>query len=218
MQKVLFFIAAVLLIGIGVFLFMRKTPVPPEVTDGTSASPTESPGMEPNYTDPSFGYSLYIPEGFVPEKQSDYSTLFYPSEQPQGPGPANFIYVSVVSPEMRETEGEVYNYSPRHYDKMKEISNTGASVNLAEGDAPDLSEWYTYTLASVEDINGLQFKNYENTKPWEFPAGTTENRFIHDTGTYIYIVGYYTGGDSASAVIDPRTALSSVRSFRLNTN
>ncbi|OGM28904.1 hypothetical protein A2801_03010 [Candidatus Woesebacteria bacterium RIFCSPHIGHO2_01_FULL_41_10] len=198
----------VLVIGI---LFVNK-----QVTSPLPV-PSENPEdsvLKPNYTDPDFGYTLYIPKGMIIEKQSIYSTLFYPKDQSQSQGPANFIYISVVTPDMRDSVGEVYNYNPSDFEKLTGLEALGDSVNLAFDDNPDLGQWFTYTIADEVNIDTGRVKIFENTKPWEFPAGTTENRFIYGTAENIYILGYYTGGDSG-ATIDPREAYQSILSFKV---
>lgn len=178
--------------------------------------PSSSPEAfipEPNYTDPNFGYRIYIPNGFTAHPQNSYSTLFYPPEQTPGPGPTNFLYVSVVTPDMRESAGEVYNYNPTHFQKLIALENVGDSVDLASDDIPDLGAWFTYTVVEEIELGSGRVKNFENTQPWEFPAGTTENRFIYGTNENIYLLGYYTGGDTGTN-IDPRMAYQSILSFQ----
>jgi hypothetical protein len=85
---------------------------------------------------------------------------------------------------------------------------------------PDLGEWFTYTVVAIEDIHTGKVKRFENTKPWEFPAGTTESKFIYGTASTIYILGYYTGGDGVAeeARIDPRVAYGVIKSFSTKFN
>lgn len=210
MRKAVVGILVLVVLLVVAMALMDRAAVAPTV------EPTSAPELttiEPNYTDPDFGYRLYIPEGMAAEKQNKYSTLFYPEEQPMGPGPVNFIYISVVTPEMRNSNGEVYNYNPDHFEKLIALENIGDSVNLAEGDVPNMAEWFTYTVVEEVGIDAGRSKNFENTRPWEFPGGTTENRFIYGTSGNIYILGYYSGGDSG-ATIDPLVARQSILSFK----
>ncbi len=186
-------VIALLVIAVSVVSFSlinRSTPIPEPTSEQT---PVLS-NLEPNYTDPDYGYALYIPEGMTAEKQSEYSTLFYPADQPMGVGPTNFMYISVVPPQMRDNTGGIYNYSPDQFQKLIALENIGDSTNVVDGAVPELAQWYTYTVVAIEDMGTGKVKNFENTKPWEFPAGTTENRFIYGTNSNIYILGYYTGG------------------------
>jgi hypothetical protein len=184
----------------------------PEPTDNASV-PGDVSQMDV-YTDEEFGYQIALPDGFTVERQNEYSILMYPEEQPMGVGTANFIYVSVVPPHLSDSDGgEVYNYNANDYQKLIEVENIGESTTLAELGS-GLEEWFTYTVVAVEEFDDARVKNFENTKPWEFPAGTTENRFIYDTGVNKYILGYYTGGDGVEATIDPRIAKAVVLSFK----
>jgi hypothetical protein len=172
---------------------------------------------EGRYVDTEFGYSIKIPEGFRIEKEGEYSKRLIPDKDITGMGPANFIYISLISPGNKDKTGEIYNYDPLHFEKLIALENIGDSVNLAEGDVPELGEWFTYTVVAVEDIDQGKVKNFENTKPWEFPSGTTENRYIYGTAEKVYILGYYTGGNSVSEDlrIDPRVAYEVIKSFRI---
>jgi hypothetical protein len=178
---------------------------------------THSNTSEERYIDSELGYSLKIPEGFRIEKEGEYSKRFIPDKEITGMEPANFIYISLISPENKDKTGEIYNYNPPHFEKLIALENIGDSVNLAEGDVPDLGEWFTYTVVAIEDIDQGKVKSFENTKPWEFPSGTTENRFIYGTADKVYILGYYTGGDSVSEDlrIDPRVAYGVIKSFKI---
>lgn len=169
-----------------------------------------------NYEDNETGISINIPEGFKVEKQSDTTIFILKDVDVIGMGPANFIYISRVPEQLRNTdEGNIYNYSPARVKMLLDLKNTGDSVNFSE-DMPQMADWFTYTYVSDDTISAMNFKSYENTKPWEFPGGTSERRLIHDSGSEIYILGYYTGGDSVSeeAAIDPRTAFSIIKTFR----
>jgi len=211
-MKKIILVIAVALLAVFAFFFSNKT----KVQNLSELSPTTAVQVsthEPNYTDPDFGYRLYIPEGMTVEKQNKYSTLFYPEKQPLGAGPTNFIYVSVVPPDIRRNTGEIYNYNPDHFEKLISLEKVGDSVNVTGGDVPNMGEWFTYTVVGKIDFGTGSIKNFENTKPWEFPAGTTENRFIYGTADNIYILGYYTGGNSG-ATIDPREAYQSILSFK----
>lgn len=210
MKKVLVGAFVILLFAVVAMSLKNKPAVAPSPT--TTASPTNA--LEPNYTDPDFGYRIHIPDEMTVEKQSKYSTLFYPQAEPQGQGPTNFMYISVVTPEMRENNGEIYNYSPDHFQKLIALDEIGDSVNLAESDVVELGEWFTYKVVDEVDIDNGRVKIFENNKPWEFPSGTTEKRFIYGTESNIYILGYYTGGDTG-ATLDPREAYNSILSFKV---
>jgi len=163
------------------------------------------------YTNPNFGYSLTIPENLVPTKNGANNILIGPKKAVAGPGPANFIYISVYTGV--EQPGEVYNFYPENYELLKALE-IGEGISLAP---PDQAESFTYTRVADVMIANQQVRSFENYKPWEFPVGTTETRMMFENGNQIYILGYYTGGDGVAAegVLDDQTALSILQSLSL---
>ena len=137
MKNFLIILALVGLTTSGVFAFYAFN----RSTTNQKQEESGSKKLTPNYTDEEGWYELYIPGSFKAEKQSSFSTLFYHEEQPPGPGPTNFIYISVVTAEKRSTEGEVYNYSPKDYQKLIALNNVGEKVNLAVDGGQ--AEWFT---------------------------------------------------------------------------
>lgn len=183
--------------------------------EGQQVSTDSSKLLVETYTDSKNGYSIKLPSGFKTESEGDYSKRFMPDKPVMGVGPVNFLYVSVVTPAMKNSRGEIYNYDPDHFNKMVALKSVGESVSLVDSKT-GLKEWYTYTLASVEEINGSKVRNFLNSKPWEFPKGTVENKFVYMTDKNIYILGYYTGGEGVSGELklDPEIALSIIKSFK----
>lgn len=204
------YLATLILVAVGIVVFISLNTRRAQKPEPTQFQEPQSEGPVVNYTNEEHGYSLYLPDNLVAVPNGDFSTLFVPENQPIGPGPVNFLYISVVTPQNRDLLGEAYNYNLADYEKLISLDKVGEGVNLAEGTGQE--DWYMYTLVSVEDLDGVEAKRFENTRPWEFPGGTTETRFLYDTGKNIYILGYYTGGDSG-AQIDPREAYKSIKSF-----
>jgi len=159
-------------------------------------------------------YKISYPENYVIDPNGEHSILiFKPADEP-GAGPTNFIYVSVVQPNMLDNEGEIYNYRPTWFDKLNNIQ-IGDSVSLADSEQPIFDQVMTYTRLGDAQIDGHTAKRFENKQPWEFPTGTTEVRYIFELDGYIYILGYYYGGKEVVNPIDPREAYNIVSSFRL---
>lgn len=169
------------------------------------------------YADSVLGFSIALPEGMRVEKSGDNSILVLPVAQEPGPGPANFVYVSVVSAENPGEEGSVYNYNPEAFDKMMRVDGLGESVSLAAVNQPEFDEWFSYTLIEEVEVAGVMAKVFDNYKPWEFPGGTTETRYLFERDGTRYVLGYYTGGDSVGeSGVDPRIARAVVMSFEMN--
>lgn len=180
-------------------------------------SPSEILTDGGGYENSEYGYRVSLPQGFKVEVNSPESVQILPDVEVLGPGPANFIYISIVPESMRSSEaGTIYNYNPQQYEKFLAASEVQDELNLAEGDVPALVGWFAYTLVSRETIDGKEFKNFQNDKPWEFPPGTTENRYIYDDGAKIIILGYYTGGVEGDGAIDAQAAYSILQSFKTN--
>jgi hypothetical protein len=180
----------------------------------TNAQNKNTPDNWQSYTHETLEYSIYYPENFKIESNGDYSILISKQSPQPSFGPANFIYVSVVPPGQPTDEGEIYNYNQAQFKKLPELE-IGEHVSLADTDQPELNEWFTYTRVDNTEIDGHPVKSFENNKPWEFPSGTTEVRFIFEDSGNIYLMGYYYGGEGVQEPLDPREAVGIISSFRL---
>ncbi len=207
-------------IGIGIvvvtlFILFRRS----GVNNAALPIPTDSPGSPviqitgTQYTNPTFGYTLTIPENLVVSNNGANNILIGPKEAVAGPGPANFIYVSVYTGV--EQPGEVYNFFPNDYELLMKLNN-GEGVSLADYTSGQ-DEWFTYTRIDDGMIAGQQVRRFQNDKPWEFPLGTTETRMMFENGSHIYVVGYYTGGDGVAEAgrIDPLVAYSILQTMQV---
>lgn len=185
--------------------------------NGQPASTASNDLIKKVYTNSELGFSINMPENYKIVKEGDYSIRIMPDVEVLGMGPTNFVYISVVKPEMRENVGDIYNYNPAHFKKLLTLENIQDSVDLSKDDLNGMGEWFTYTLVAIEDIDNGKVKNFQNLKPWEFPKATTENRFIYATEKNIYLLGYYTGGEGIqeNSGINPRIAYSMVKSFKV---
>lgn len=191
-----------------------------DATDTVSPIPTDmqdnnTPDNWKTYIHESLGYSISYPDAYSVESNGDYSILILKTDKQPGFGPANFIYVSVVPPDQSTNEGEIYNFNHVQYNKLQKLG-IGEKVALADTNQPDLNAWFTYTRVDDSEIDGHPAERFENTKPWEFPPGTTEVRFIFESDGYIYLMGYYYGGESLQDPLDPREAFRIISSFKLN--
>lgn len=163
----------------------------------------------------SLKYKILYPENYVIESSGFYSILLFKPAKEPGAGPMNFIYVSIVQPNMVDNEGEIYNYNPIKFKTLNGLK-IGESISLADADQPVFDKWFTYTRLDDVKIDGHTAKQFENNNPWELPKGTTEIRYIFEANGYIYILGYYYGGERVINPIDANEAFNVVSSFRLN--
>ncbi len=217
MKKILVILVLVLGVTLGAVVYLKSEKGISVVSENReNVSINGSSFLTQDYTDPEFSYSIKLPAGYKVESEGKYSKIFLPESVTEGVVPVNFIYVSVVTPDMKESVGEIYNYNPDHFKKLIALKNVGESVNLVDS-VPDLAEWYTYKLVGEENIDNSKVKNFQNNKPWEFPGGATENKFIYVTASNIYILGYYTGGDSVAqkSRLDPSLTSSVIKSFKV---
>jgi hypothetical protein len=214
MKKIVMLLVVIVMVGLaGGYFWWNKDWGGSEVVVGEE----EQGGVGEEYVEAELGYSIRVPEGLRVVSEGEFSKRFVPDVEVVGVGEPNFVYVSVVTAENRDVNGVVYNYDPGQFEKLIGVENVGESVNLVEGDGPDMGEWFTYTVVAVEDLDQGRVKNFENNRPWEFPGGTTENRFIYGTDEKIFILGYYTGGDGVAeeALVDPRVAYGMIKSFKV---
>lgn len=177
-----------------------KTPVPSPITQEPQ-SPDESLGIVyvPEgwklYSDSSLGFRISYPEAMEFEENGDFSVLFMPAESPAGQGQPTFFYVSVIPASQTNAEGEIYNYRREDFERLNTIA-LNESTSLTEN--RELDQWYSYTRLPDRQIAGRVAKQFANLKPWEFPAGTTETRYLFENGDNGYIVGAYFQENNAS--------------------
>jgi hypothetical protein len=114
-------------------------------------------------------------------------SLFVSSTEPSGPVP-NFVYVSVIPDNFQGGAGEIYNYDP---------AATEVLLNMQVGESksvhPDanLTSGFTFTRLPDTTLSNPTAQTYENTEPWEFPAGTKEIRYYLKANSCTYLFGGY---------------------------
>ena len=166
-----------------------ETPQPLE-TATLAATPANQPtpilGWE-TYKNPGFKYTISYPIGMEGAANGDYSwTLMVKLANPDA-GARNFIYVSVIPANFQGKDGDIYNYNKPEADILLNMQ-VGESKSLREGVAIN---GFTYTRKPDTIVSGQAAKTYENTQPWEFPAGTMEIRYYLQTDANTYLIGGY---------------------------
>jgi hypothetical protein len=159
-----------------------RTTVPP-VAEVTLPSGWES------YTSPGpCGYVISYPADMEGSSQATNSwSLHVAVTEPVGLIP-NFIYVSVIPADFQGGAGEIYNYDPA---ATQTLLGLQVGESKAVNPVPDMAPWSTYTRLADTSFGNSAAQTYENTQPWEFPAGTKEIRYYLQGNGCTYLVGGY---------------------------
>jgi hypothetical protein len=116
-------------------------------------------------------------------------------------GARNFVYVSVISPDLQVSPDEgVYNYDAAAAEILLNMQ-VGESKSLRND--PTTDPFYTYTRSPDATIDGQPAKKFENPQPLEFPPGTKEIRYYLPVNDCTYLIGGYmdTAGSTLPGVI-----------------
>ena len=186
------------------------TTAPPVVVEATLPSGWES------YTNPgSCGYTISHPADMEGASQDTYSWILnYGTTEPSGPYP-NFIYVSVIPADFPGGSGEIYNYDPAETQTLLGLQ-VGESKSLRED--PNIAPSFTYTRLTDTALGNQAAQTYENTQPWEFPAGTKEIRYYLQGNGCTYLIGGYltTVGPGELGAIGRELFDEIIATFRVN--
>jgi hypothetical protein len=136
------------------------------------------------------------------------------STEPTGPIP-NFIYISVIPDDFQGGAGVIYNYDP---------AATEILLNMQVGESksvhpdPNMAPSFTYTRLPDTTLSNQTAQTYENTQPWEFPAGTKEIRYYLKANGCTYLFGGYmdTLGSAQPLAIDEELFDQIIATFQVN--
>jgi hypothetical protein len=175
-----------------VFKSLEGSPTNPT---GTPVTRVIVPDGWKQYKNEELGFSFAVPENFTVEKNGGYSVMAKHPDAQTKVGDIEFFYVSVVPQSLYENEtGEVYNYQKTFHERLLGIP-IGEIRHV--GELEGQKDWYMYERMGNETINGGVAKVFLNQKPWEFPAGMWEYRYIFDLKNKIVLAGgYIVGGPS----------------------
>ena len=134
------------------------------------------------------GYTISHPADMEGSSQATNSwSLSVASTEPVGLI-SNFIYVSVIPAEFQGGPGEIYNYDPVDTQTLLGMQ-VGESKSLRED--LNIASGFTYTRLPDTTLSNQAAQTYENTQPWEFPAGTKEIRYYLQANGCTYLIGGY---------------------------
>lgn len=139
-------------------------------------------------------YEIRHPAEMQVQSQTPYSDLLLFNLPNPDEGARNFIYVSVIAPEIkRMAEQGVYNHDVYNYDPV--AIETLLSMQVGESKSVhvslDLASGFTYHRQPDTMISGYAAQAYENLRPWEFPEGTKEVRYYLSLDRCTYLIGGY---------------------------
>lgn len=194
-MKKLLIVLPILAVAYLLFSWINKPSDGVSVPSTNEVASITPPDGWKRYADQQLGFSFYTPEEFIVEANGQYSVMAkHPTSQSKT-GDVEFFYVSVVPQSLFGSEtGEVYNYQKSFYEKLMGIG-VGEIKNLSAIDGQ--KDWFMYERMGDETINGRVAKAYVNQRPWEFPAGMWEYRYIFNLKDKIILAGgYIVGGPS----------------------
>lgn len=140
------------------------------------------------------GYSISYPSELQVSDQTQYSQIFGFDLSDSDAGARNFVYVSVITPEIQNMvkqglyKYDVYNYDPAATEILLAMQ-VGESKSAHQ--APGMESGFTFERKPDAQIGGHTAQTYENLRPWEFPAGTKEIRYYLSLDGCTYLIGGY---------------------------
>jgi hypothetical protein len=179
---------------------------PPASPAPTAAREAEAPAGWATYSSQSCDYAISYPADMQVASNGSYSRILdFKTDNPDEAA-RNFVYVSVVDPEVRGMveagiyNGEVYNYDPVEAEILLNMP-VGESSTVRQ--IPNVEAGFIYERGPDAQISGYAAQIYENDQPWEFPAGTKEIRYFLSRDECTYVIGGYldtTGGNQPGAI------------------
>ncbi len=147
------------------------TPLP------TPTSEARIPDGWATYTSQQCEYAISYPSEMQVTDENPYSRTFGFKLANSDEGARNFIYASVIVPEIQsmvkqgDYNSDVYNYDPAEAEILRNMQ-VGESKPVRE--IPNVDSGFTYQRKPDARISDQAAQTYENVQPWEFPDGTKE--------------------------------------------
>ncbi|MBN1169012.1 hypothetical protein JXA63_03930 [Candidatus Woesebacteria bacterium] len=163
------------------------------------------------------GYRIKMPTNMLVNTDvGEASVHLVPNVESGEFGTKNYVYISVVNREKIKDSNRVYNYN---YEQFKNLMNINAgstqSIISKVNNVPGYSEWFIYERLPNTLINGREARVFLNTKPWEFPLGVNELRFVITTDENLYIIGAYYNGDVSYATLTKKDVEKIISTFKI---
>ncbi len=167
----------------------------PRATPAESGEAPVPAGWE-TYTSASqqCGYVIGYPPELKASDQTPYSQLFAFDLPESDAGARNFIYVSVITPEIQiAVKDGIYNHEVYNYDPaaMEILLNLQVGESKPVHQAPSVASGFTFERKPDTQLGGHFALTFENLQPWEFPAGTKEIRYALSLDGCTYLIGGY---------------------------
>lgn len=199
---VLISLALIALVAI-IFISLPKTKpaevVPSPTLQVGSNRPAVIPSGWQTRANEQLKYKISFPAGYKLTENGPNGVIIEKDVAVQGAGSANFIYLTVIPDDKLESSGgEFYNYNSREY---RLLTGLMPEQSTSSGEIKDLERYYTYSRLPDEMISGLSSRVFMNSKPWEFPQGTVEYRYLINKSGNLYLLGSYTGSGESDDVI-----------------
>ena len=186
-----------------------QPPAAPTTLSSTATGEAPVPAGWAAHTSQQCEYALNFPPEIEAIYQTPYSRTFEFKPANPGEGVPNFIYVSVVPPEIQNivkqgvyNNGDVYNYDPAETETML---NMQVGESKVVRDVANVGTGFTYERKPDTQIDNQTAQTYENVQPWEFPGGTKEIRYYLSINGCTYLIGGYmdtTGTNQAGAITE----------------
>lgn len=175
----------------------------------TSEAPIPAGWASTTHTSRQCQYTISYPAEFEFTDQNLYSQTFGFKLVNPDEGARNFIFVSVIDPEIQNKvkqgtyqSGDVYNFDPAETDILL---NMQVGESKAVRDLPNVETGFTYERKPDIQLSDQAAQTYENAQPWEFPGGTKEIRYYLSSSGCIYLIGGYmdtTGSEQQGAITE----------------
>jgi hypothetical protein len=190
------------------------SPIP---TATQAAEPTVSTvpsGWQTDIPQQACGFSISHPAEMQGAGQDSYSWLITTSVTDPDQAARNFVYVTAIPKDFQSGTELAYNYDP---------AAAALLLNMQVGEAksvhasPDMAQWFSFTRRPDVTIGDQAAQAYENTQPWEFPAGTKEIRYYLEANDCTYQIGGYldTTGSNQPGAINEELLDQIIATFRL---